>query len=85
MLVFGRYKVVTVNPENFAIILFFANSVKIHICTTKKSRLGHDLPISVNDRLILEGFYFHEISHMGNFAKIKPSRKFPIYIVKQKK
>ena len=45
----------TVNSE------IFAN------CDVKESRLGHDLPISVNDRVILsflEDFIFHEISHM---------------------
>ena len=30
----------------------FANSVKRHICDVKISQLGHDLPISVNKRLI---------------------------------
>ena len=56
------------------------NSVKRHICGIKKSRLGHDLPISVQDRVISpfsRGFNFHETSHMGSFAKIKPSRKIP--------
>ena len=46
----------------------FANSVKRHICDANNSRLGHDLPISVNDRL--KGLYFHETSHMRSFAKI---------------
>ena len=39
----------------------------------------HDLPISVNDRVISpirEGLIFHETSHMRSFAKIKLSRKF---------
>ena len=26
---------------------------------------------------ILQGFHFHETSHMRSFVKIKPSRKFP--------
>ena len=34
--------------ENF----IFANSVKRHICNDKILRLRHDLPISVNDRVI---------------------------------
>ena len=53
--------------ENF----IFANSIKRHISDVKKSRLRQDLPISINDRVILpfrEGFIF---------AKIKSSRKFP--------
>ena len=65
--------------EIFAKILFFANSVKRHICDAKNSRLGHDLYIAVNDRVISafrKDFYFHEISHMRSFTKIKPSRKF---------
>ena len=43
----------SVNLEIFTRILFFANSVKRHICDIKKSRLGHDLATSVNDRVIL--------------------------------
>ena len=34
--------------ENF----IFSNSVKRHICHVKNLLLGHDLPISVNDRVI---------------------------------
>ena len=68
---------------NFRENFIFANSFKRHICDVKNSRLGHDLPISVNDRVISaflggEGGYFHETSHMRSFVKIKPSRKFPI-------
>ena len=65
---------------NFRESFVFAISVKSHICGVKKSRQGHDLPISVNDRVISafrEDFIFHETSHMRSFAKIKPSRKFP--------
>ena len=36
---FGNFR------ENF----IFANSIISHICDVKKSRLLHDLPISVND------------------------------------
>ena len=36
---------------NFAKIIIFAKSVKSHISNFKNSRLGHDLPISVNDRV----------------------------------
>ena len=48
---FGNFR------ENF----IFANGVKRHICDVKNSRQRHDLPISVNDRVILpfhEGFIF---------------------------
>ena len=41
-----------VNPEIFSII-----SVKRHVCDAKNSRLGHDLHISVNNRVISA---FHE-------------------------
>ena len=53
--------------ENFV----FANSIKRHICDAKNSRLGHDLPISVNDRVISafrEDFKFRE-----NIALVKIS------------
>ena len=46
--------------ENF----IFENSIKRHICNIKNSRLGHDIPISVNDRVILpfhEGFNFKKL------------------------
>ena len=36
----------TVNQE------IFVSNNKSHICVIKNSRLGHDLPISVNDRVI---------------------------------
>ena len=35
-------------PENF----IFVNSVKRHICDVKNVQLGHDLLISVSDRVI---------------------------------
>ena len=34
---------------NFCKNFTFANDVKRHICDVNYSRLGHDLPISVND------------------------------------
>ena len=43
--------------ENF----IFENSVKRHICHVKNSRLGHDLPTSVDYRVISpfrEGYIF---------------------------
>ena len=59
---------------NFRENFIFAYSVKIHICDSKKSGLGHDLPISVNDRVI---------SAFGEdfiFTKPKPlEKKFRIY------
>ena len=49
---------------NFCGHFIFANSVKRHICDVKNSRLGHDLPTSVNDRVILpcrEDFIFTKL------------------------
>ena len=45
----GSYCKVGNFDENF----IFENSVKRHICDIKNSQQGHDLPTSVNDRLIL--------------------------------
>ena len=69
----------TIKAGNYRENSIFANSVKIYICVGKNPGLGHDLPISENDRVILafrDGFNFHETSHMRSFAKIKSSRKF---------
>ena len=54
----------TVNSEIFARIIFFANSFKRHFCDVKRSQLGHDLSISVNDSVISlfrEGFIFMKL------------------------
>ena len=63
--------------------LFFANSVKRHTCGIKILQLGYDVPISVNDSIfaILQGFYFHETSHMRSFAKMNPHKnsKFTVF------
>ena len=51
---FGNFR------ENF----IFANRVTRHICDVQTSRLRHDLPISVNDRVILlfrEGLIFTKL------------------------
>ena len=68
---------------NFRDNLIFANSVKIRICDAERSRLGHDLPISLrqSDFGISRGFYFHETSHMRSFAKINPRENFRIYSI----
>ena len=63
---FGNFR------ENF----IFANCIKRHIRDVKNSRLRQDLPIPINDRVILpfrEDFIFAKL----RFAKIKSSRKFP--------
>ena len=54
---------------NFRENLIFAYGVKRHICDVKNSRQRHDLPISVNDRVISP---FHEgFSFPRNFAYAK--------------
>ena len=42
----------TVNSEIFRENFIFVNGVEILIFDVKNSRPGHDLPISVNDRVI---------------------------------
>ena len=45
------------------------NTVKIHTCNIKNSRLGHDLPISVNKRDISpfrDGFIFTKLRHKNS-------------------
>ena len=62
--------------ENFS----FANSVKRHICDIKVSRTGHDLAISVKDRMIsphCESFIFTKLRIYEVSRQIKPLRKFP--------
>ena len=62
----------------FREIVIFVNCVKRHICEVKNSRLGHDLPISVNDKVIQpfrEDFIFtklriREVLRKTNLAKI---------------
>ena len=56
---------------NFRENFIFANSIKRHICHAKILRLGHDLPISDNDRVISRGFYYHETSHVRSFVNIR--------------
>ena len=61
---------------NFRKNFIFANSIKRHISTVKNSRLRQDLPISINDRVMLpfrKGFIFTKL----RFAKLKSSRNFP--------
>ena len=49
---------------NFHKNFIFANSIKRHNSDVKNSRLRQDLPISINDRVILpfrEGFIFTKL------------------------
>ena len=55
---------------------YIRDSIKTHL-RRKKSRTGHDLPISVNDRVkspICESQF--DFRNMQSFARIKLSRKF---------
>ena len=52
------------NWEIFRENFIFANCAKRHICNVSNSRLGHELPTSINDRLIStfrEDFIFAKI------------------------
>ena len=58
---------------NFRKNFIFANSVLRHICEIKILRLGHDLPRSVNDRVITsfsECFIFTKLCENKTIAKI---------------
>ena len=56
--------------RNFTSFIFEIG-VKIHICNVKNLRLEHDLPSSVNRRVVLS---FHErVILAKSFTKIKPS------------
>ena len=59
---FGNFR------ENF----IFPNGVKRHICNVENSRNMHDLPISVNDRVILP---FHESFIFTKLRICEVSRK----------
>ena len=48
----GKYNISYCKSGNFRENFIFANRVKKHICEAKNSRLGYDLHISVNDRVI---------------------------------
>ena len=69
----------TVNSKIFVRIYFF-NSVKRHICNLENSQFGHDLPTSINNRVIClpfrEGFHFHKTSHLRSFVKIRLKQIF---------
>ena len=66
---------------NFRGNFVFAKSIIIHISVVKNSRLRQDLPISINDRVILP---FREGLFSRNFAcevsrKLSPRENFRIY------
>ena len=61
--------------ENF----IFANSMKIHICDIKYSRLGHDLPLPYNNRVISLFPWVLFSQNFSSFVKINPHENFRIY------
>ena len=69
---FGNFR------ENF----IFANSVKRHICDVENSRLGHDLPRSVNDRVISafrEDFVFTKYVMFRENKTLAKISEFTVY------
>ena len=67
---------------NFRDNFIFANSVKGHICDFQNSRLSHDLPISVQDRVILpfnEGFIFVKTSQFCENKTLAKNSEFTVY------
>ena len=64
----GEKTVNTVNSKKFREFIIFANNVTRHICDVNNLPLGHDLPLSVNDRVISP---FHEILFSRNLAYAK--------------
>ena len=69
---FGNFR------ENF----IFANSIKRHISDVKNSRIRQDLPLSINDRVILpfrEGFIFTKLRICEVSRKLSPRENFRIY------
>ena len=59
---------------NFRENCIFANSIKRHISDVKNSRLRQNLPISINDKVILlfrKVFCFHETYAYAKFRENK--------------
>ena len=68
---------------NFRENLIFASSIKRHICEVRNSRLGHDIPISGNGRVILpfrEGFNFTKLAY-AKFRENKTLAKISEFTV----
>ena len=69
---------------NFRGKFIFANSIKMKICDVNSSRLGHDLSISVNDRVISpirEGIILTKLRIFICFRKSKTLAKISEFTV----
>ena len=55
-----------VKSENFCENFTFANNIKRHICVVNNLPQGHDLPLSVKDRVISQfrKIFFHKAKSM---------------------
>ena len=68
--------------ENVRENLIFTNNIERHICDVKKSRTGHDLPISVNDRVISpihKALIFTKLRICEVLQKLNSHKNFQIY------
>ena len=68
--------------QKFRDDFIFSKSVKRHICNFKNLRLGHDLPIPINVRLIslfCESFIFMKLGTCAKFREINPRKNFRTY------
>ena len=69
---------------NFCENHIFANSVKIHICDVQISQIRRDLPILVNDSMILlfrYGLIFTKLRICEVSRKLNPHENFRIYSI----
>ena len=69
---------------NFREHFIFANIIKSHISDVKNSRLIQELPLSINDRVILpfrEGFIFTKLRICAKFCENKVLAKISEFTV----
>ena len=60
----------------------FVKSVKRSICYVKNLRLAHDLPITVNDRVLLPFYESFIFTKLRKFREIKTLAKISIFTVR---
>ena len=71
---------ITVNWIFFRENFIFVNNVKRHICDVKYSRLGHNLTISVNDRVI-SPLHGGKLNPRENFLNSKSLRAASFFML----